>query len=201
MSHNKNIVFVGGGHAGGHGRRRLISNWPFTIGILIVAIVFCFALFGCNPVKKATRTFDDHPAAAAGYCSDRFPLKDSVTVRDSISFDTLYIQNGNYVNDTVFIRGDTIVHEKACPPAKTIIKTVRRDSIIYRENPARVSALTKHLFDSTNKLASVSNQLQDLKRHWRGKIGIPWWWFAIAGFVLSGYITLRVKNILSPIKI
>jgi hypothetical protein len=106
-----------------------------------IVLYISLLLVACNPLKKAVRTMDEYPAAAALYCADRFPVRDSIIVRDSISFDTLY-EAGDTIKVPVpyAVYGDTSV-KAVCPPAKIITRTIRRDSLIIRRDVARETVL------------------------------------------------------------
>ena len=56
-----------------------------------ILIILLFA--SCNPLKKAQQTFDANKPAAAEYCADRFPVKDSLIKGDTlVTTDTVYFK-------------------------------------------------------------------------------------------------------------
>ena len=91
-------------------------------------------LFSCNTQKRAMKYLDENPFKAAEYCAEKFPVKDTSYILDSVLlFDTLYLENTIY--DTLQIKGESIIIERSLP-TKTITKTIRRDSIILRRDRA-----------------------------------------------------------------
>lgn len=116
-----------------------------NLSIIAVAVGIILTLCSCNAERKALDYAKSHPEKFAEFCADEFPVKDSVIVRDSISFDTLYSENEVYIRDTSYIEKEgrtiTIYKEKRCPPTKTITKTVRHDSLVIRRDTAKETAL------------------------------------------------------------
>jgi hypothetical protein len=98
--------------------------------------------------KKAVNYLLTHDKLAA-VCARVYPIHDSVTVKDSTHFDTLYVENNPiiktdtvYKNDTVFI-----TQSVKCPPEKVITKTVHDSVLTYRTNTAEVERLKGELLD------------------------------------------------------
>jgi hypothetical protein len=160
------------------------------IVITFLALGFC----GCSASKKAHSYFNEHPEEFAKDCADAYPVKDSIIVRDSTSYDTLYVDNEVVLRDTVTrtIEGKTQVfyREKKCPPHEVITKTVRKDSIIIRRDTAKETAL-KQDFDA-EKLRS--EKYKDKFNWWRISCLITWLLAAI-------YIAARIFSNRLPFKI
>src|SRR5438046_8820402 len=99
-------------------------------------------LSGCVSIPKAESKLDSQPTESARYCSIRFSQRDSISVRDSVRFDTLIV-----AGDTVFLTPtydlsqwqdkvigyDTVYKFKVCPAIKLITKTVIHDTTIFRD--------------------------------------------------------------------
>jgi len=139
-------------------------------GYLAILII----LAGCNPLKKALKVANENPKEFAQFCADAFPVKDSVIVRDSIWFDTLYLENEpevdiRYVKDSV-IKTITI-------PGKTyfVTKTVIKDSIVIRKDIAKETALQKQNDD----LIVVNKDLVGARDKFKKRSDF-WMWVAIA---------------------
>lgn len=138
--------------------------------ILYIACLFV----SCNPVKKAIQTMDEHKPAAALYCADRFPVHDSVIVKDSVRYDTTYLPG----DSIIFTRPDsiggisidtTIPYKKICPPLKIITKTVYHDSLIIRKDIASETALTYSVKQKDLKILELTDAYEEMKG------GRGWW--------------------------
>lgn len=133
-----------------------------------------------------------HKDKLAELCADEFPAKDSIIVRDSVSFDTLY--NTDIVFDTTTVK-DTVYITRQLP-GKTIVKTVRKDSTIVRVDKAMESHLGNKLLAANKeieRLNAENNELKAFKKSMRGKVHIPWWIIALAGTGLLGWAYWRIK--------
>jgi predicted small secreted protein len=179
-----------------------MMNKAYTwLAIYIFAILLALlVLTACSPMKKAVQTFDKHLPDAAEYCADRFPAKDTIIVRDSIRLDTIY-QDGEVVEVLVPSNPDTVLVKAQCPPHKIIVKTVRHDSIIIRVDKAMETALRFQNEACNEELIKITTSRDELKARMKGKVLIPWWILLVAGLLTGGFIFLRIKKIISPIKI
>ena len=124
----------------------------------------------CTTQKKAEKYFAKHPEKLAEKCANTFPVKDSIVVKDSISFDTLYLQQEpTILKDSFYLKGDTIIRvvTKECPPAVSLIKTVRHDSIIYRRDMARETVLQYQLQDRQKLISDYLQTIQDQNKELR----------------------------------
>lgn len=163
--------------------------------ILVVAVLF---LHSCSVDKKATKKeawliahdkLDD-------ICARVYPNHDSTIVKDSLSFDTLYVSNDVYLRDTVYRDGDTIYREKKCPPAQVITKYIYKDSIIYRTNTAEVERLKGELLAKDKQIKEkddiVINQQKKIDRNdfWR-MVCIITWSLIVLGFVVRFFVMKR----------
>lgn len=118
-------------------------------------------------------------------CSRNFPVRDSVVTKDSVRFDTLYLDSeAEILHDTVVSQGDTVfrIIEKKCPPQIVLTKFVKRDSIIYRTNTAEVERLKGVILDKDKQIKAKD----DIIINQQEKIDKNDWWkmaFLILAFV------------------
>lgn len=101
-------------------------------------IVLILSLVSCMSEKKLAKT-----------CADKFPVRDSLIVKERILIDTINIKGDTVIAECppIIVR-DTItgeiikvpVYRKVpCPDKQFIYKTIIKDSLIYKENTAKVS--------------------------------------------------------------
>jgi hypothetical protein len=169
--------------------------------LIVIAIVWAvfilMQLLGCSVDKMAQKKtawliahdrLDD-------ICARVYPNRDSVTVKDSVSFDTSYVSNDVYLRDTIYRDGDTIYREKKCPPAQVITKYVNHDSTIYRTNTADVDRLKGELLDKDKQLKAkddiVIKQQQKIDKE-------DWWktaclitWFAMVLVIVARLFIIK----------
>lgn len=122
---------------------------------LIALLLFCSCMTENRAIKKIAVINAKHPQVVAQICADKFPNREQIEVRESITHDTLYTIDTFY-KDTI-INGDTIRIAVPYPVEKTIIKTIKKDSIIRLENTAKVFLLE-------SKLSACNEQINDQKR-------------------------------------
>lgn len=111
--------------------------------LLFVGFLLLMALaMSCNPVKKATRIFDQNPLDASEYCVLRFPGDSTIT----------FIK-GDTIRDTITEMVDVLTYV-TCPPAtkdtviqvskkiefKKVIEKIHDTVKITIENPEKVKA-------------------------------------------------------------
>lgn len=121
-------------------------------------------LWACNTQYKAEKFYTKHPQKLADKCASTFPVRDSIFVKDSISFDTLYLEQQPIVlKDSFFIKGDTVLRTitKQCPPATSLIKTIRHDSIVIRPDMAKEASLQYQIEDLKKLVADYVQTIQD----------------------------------------
>lgn len=174
------------------------KNIAAVIAAIILLFIACSWLTGCVSQRKAEKFYQKHPEKLAQACSEHFPVKDSSIVRDSVRFDTLFLEGEPVVlKDSFFIKGDTIVKviTKECPKVETIVKTSRHDSIIYRRDIAYEATLNyknvsleREVAQSETKAAAVEDALQksnEGRSKWRK-------WCLITWAICGAYIGLRI---------
>lgn len=129
--------------------------------LLIISLFL--SLWSCTTERKAQRFYNENPEKLAALCANEFPVKDSVIVRDSIRLDTLYLETEpTILKDSFYIKADTIVRviTKKCPPAATIVKTIRHDSIIIRRDTAKEAVLIGNNAKCREALNIAVNRLE-----------------------------------------
>lgn len=157
-------------------------------------------IVSCNYEKKATNYFKLHTDKLAPLCAKEFPVKDSFYVKDSVRFDTLYLESEPEVlRDSFFLKGDTIVRQvtKECPKEKIITKYITHDSIIIRRDIAKETDLqnkvAKLVTENTTLTATITDKQKTLN-----------WWrkIAIIEFVLIvGFVAVKIFKPNLPFKI
>ena len=109
------------------------------------------AITSCNPqrkINKAKSLLNEHPDEAAKYCAEKFPVKDSVYVRDSIHFDTLYLENEAEPIVSYETIRDTVYKTVKMPGTTYFVtKTVTKDSIVIRRDIAKETSLQNQVND------------------------------------------------------
>jgi len=161
-------------------------------------LILLVLLAGCSVEKRAQKkvawllakdVMDDA-------CARLYPVRDSVVVRDSLHFDTLYVENETYIRDTVVREGQTVYIEKKCPPHQVITKTVTRDSFIYRTNTADVERLKGEVLAVQKQLVEkdgiIINQQKNLdKDNWWKVACIVTWCGVLLGFVFRFFVVKK----------
>ena len=99
-------------------------------------------------VKKLAIINSKYPELIAQNCSDKFPIKETIEVRETITHDTLK-STDTLIKDTV-INNEIIRYVYL--PGQTITKTIKKDSVIRLENTAK-------LFILEGKLKAANEQI------------------------------------------
>lgn len=150
---------------------------------LIIILLFA----SCNPVKKALKVAHDNPKEFAAFCAEAFPVTEKVTVKDSIRFDTMYLQSDPV---TVYETINDTVYKTVSMPGTTyfVTKTVTKDSTIIRVDNAALQAKQKQNDD----LIVVNKKLVT------DKAKADWWkraclitWGILAAFII-GWIIAKI---------
>jgi hypothetical protein len=92
-------------------------------------------------VKKLAIIQSKYPELIAQNCSDKFPIRETIEVRETITHDTLK-STDTLIKDTV-INNDIIRYVYL--PGQTITKTIKKDSVIRLENTAKLFVLEGNL--------------------------------------------------------
>jgi uncharacterized lipoprotein YehR (DUF1307 family) len=174
------------------------------IFIAVAAIILALWLCGCSHEKQAQKFFAEHPDKLADKCAAIFPVHDSTIVRDSVRFDTLYMEGVPVIlRDSFYIKGDTIIKQviKQCPQSQIITKYVNRDSIIYRRDGAAEAVLNFHVSrlqaDSIRKLQTI----EGLTSKVGGKNKLIWLLLAVVILESLWIFRKPLLSIINPVKI
>lgn len=161
-------------------------------------------LCGCYNEKKAIQQFNkaalNYPRLPAAYCSDHFPVRDSIIKGDTIiTIDTFYNTNildtGGFIfhrapfpsDDPVVIwpyrgRRDSILGSAPQKPIiKMIVKTIKIIDTIFRENKAELKLCEIYNDKLTDLLVRKTNE-SDGFQHKAKKRGIIMW--SLIGFII-----------------
>lgn len=113
-------------------------------------------------VKKLAIIQSKYPELIAQNCSDKFPIKETIEVRETITHDTLK-STDTLIKDTV-INNEIIRYVYL--PGQTITKTIKKDSVIRLENTAKLFVLESKL-KAANEVIIKQKQLITIGR-WVG---------------------------------
>ena len=182
---------------------RNYSYWDIIVfALLSIAVVFMLIGFmSCNPVKKAQRIMDSNPAKSAEYCAVRFPSKDSIVIRDSVHFDTLY--NEYVYIDSIEVKGDSVFVYKVKEVPKLVTKTVTKVREVYRENTAKLRVCEDEKAVLATKAANLFTQKEAAEAEadkWRKTARSRFWWLllvigGVAGYVFRNPIKSVIKKL------
>jgi hypothetical protein len=143
-----------------------------------ILLVVCMIL-SCTSQRKVQKWNALHPGAAAQNCADQFPPRDSVSIVDSVHFDTLYVENETVLRDSFFIKGDTVVRivDKKCQPVQQIIKTVTKEKYVLRIDSASVFAMRSQRdteYAARQKAETKLAETKDKLNWWKIACIITW---------------------------
>ncbi len=158
---------------------------------LIIAIF----LFGCNSAQRQlTKTQEylfKHPDFTAGVCAEKFPDKpDSVIVKTDTIINIATMDS--LVYDTLLMRHDSLLLRTI---VKTKIVTIRKDSIIYRENKAeqhQLELLLTGCQSNNNLLLKKLDEKDLLIAEWKGKARKRGWEFWGLVLLVVGGLAVRI---------
>lgn len=173
--------------------------WVIVVGGLILISIFATSCLPNRKFAKAVKTMDSDPEKAAWYCATKFPVKDTIIYRDSVTYDTII--NENYIYDTATVHDTTTITNTS--PAKTLVKTVYKVKEIVRENTAKVQALEYAMSDATKLIAKKEAQIEELQKslgEWRGLAKKRFWWLLLVIAAVSGWVLRKpLMRIIKPI--
>ena len=128
--------------------------------LLLLTIILSSCLTEKKSVKQLALIQNKFPSLIAQNCADKFPIKESVEIREVISYDT--------VKSTDTLIKDSIINNEVIRfvylPGKTITKTIKKDSIIRLENTAKLFVLESKLKASNEALMVANEKLNTLKK-------------------------------------
>ena len=116
--------------------------------LLLLTILFASCMTEKQSVKKLAIINSKYPELIAQNCSDKFPIRETIEVRETITHDTLK-STDTLIKDTV-INNEIIRYIYL--PGQTITKTIKKDSVIRLENTAK-------LFILEGKLKAANEQI------------------------------------------
>lgn len=116
--------------------------------LLLLTILFASCMTEKQSVKKLAIINSKYPELIAQNCSDKFPIRESVEVRETITHDTLK-STDTLIKDTV-INNEIIRYIYL--PGQTVTKTIKKDSVIRLENTAKLFVLEGKLKDANEQI-------------------------------------------------
>lgn len=146
-------------------------------------IIIILLLTSCVSSKKVHKYLDKHPEEAAQFCAEAFPVKDTVIVRDSIRFDTLYLETEpEIIRDSFWLKGDTIIRQvtKNCPPHQVVTKTVTKDSLIIRRDRAYETVQANEITRLLKEMQKKNGEIVELEGKLKAKTKKMWLFLFIA---------------------
>lgn len=127
--------------------------------LLLLTIILSSCLTEKKSVKQLALIQNKFPTLIAQNCADKFPIKESVEIREVISYDT--------IKSTDTLIKDSIINNEVIRfvylPGKTITKTIKKDSIIRLENTAKLFVLESKLKASNEALIVANSKLKTLR--------------------------------------
>ena len=128
--------------------------------LLLLTIILSSCLTEKKSVKQLALIQNKFPSLIAQNCADKFPIKESVEIREVVTYDTIKSV------DTLI--KDSIINNEVVRfvylPGKTITKTIKKDSIIRLENTAKLFVLESKLKASNEALIVANSKLKTLKK-------------------------------------
>ena len=163
-------------------------------------IILCLGLASCYTENKARQQFAKaavaYPQIPLDYCADQFPDKaDSVivktdTITEIIFMDSIVLNTDTLFRDSIWYKYRTIT--------KVVTKTIKRDSIIYRENRAEQERLQLSLLEcqkNTGDLIAKNTKLEQDLADWKKKAKTRWLWIAL---LIGGAATFTAFKLFKP---
>ena len=162
-------------------------------------LVFILAFFSCNTERQLQKA--EVRLASAGrlpqICQDRFPARDSIVYRDSVSYDSIWLETS--VTDTLNTK-DTI-------QLPSVTKTVYKFRDVYSLGTAQLAACQaqatslqrvigeqqRTIADQASRLAACDTTIQQ----WKNKASQRIWLWIIIG-LLVGWIVRKPLTALLP---
>lgn len=127
--------------------------------ILLLTIILSSCLTEKKSVKKLALIQNKFPTLIAQNCADKFPIKESIEIREVVTYDTIKSV------DTLI--KDSLINNEVIRfvylPGKTITKTIKKDSIIRLENTAKLFVLESKLKASNEALIVANHKLKALR--------------------------------------
>jgi hypothetical protein len=167
---------------------------------IIVLIIFLIIrlLPGCSVEHKA------HTKASwliahdklGEFCNLLYPPKpDSIVTRDTTLYDTIPGESV-IIHDSVRCKDSIIYRDVKCPSAQVIIKTLLKDTTIYRDNPNQRAAYEAQLRGKDDQIKAkddiiIKQQQKIDKNDWWRIACIITWSLMVLGFVVRVFVIKR----------
>ena len=147
-------------------------------------LIFIVFLFGCNKaqrqLEKTQLYLFKNPEFTAGICAEQFPDKpDSVIIKTDTVIEVQFMDSLVFNTDTLY--RDSLGF-KYRTITKVVTKTIRKDSIIYRENRAEQERLQLALLASQHNVTDLitkNTALEADSNTWKGKAKTRWLWLML----------------------
>jgi len=127
--------------------------------LLLLTIILSSCLTEKKSVKQLALIQNKFPTLIAQNCADKFPIKESVEIREVVTYDT--------IKNTDTLIKDSVINNEVIRfvylPGKTITKTIKKDSIIRLENTAKLFVLESKLKASNEALIVANSKLKTLR--------------------------------------
>jgi len=130
--------------------------------LLLTTILLASCMTEKQSVKKLAIIQSKYPELIAQNCADKFPIKETIEVRETITHDTLRATD-TLIKDSI-INNELIRYVYL--PGQTITKTIKKDSVIRLENTAKLFVLEGKL-KAANEVIIKQKQLITIGR-WVG---------------------------------
>lgn len=160
---------------------------PDTILNKIINLLKVFILFfatSCMSEKKLAKT-----------CADKFPIKDSTIIIQTIDTSYLYIK-GDSIKVPFLVQGEVRYKDTICPTIKCPQVTKTKEKIVYQENTALSTYLSKvnaELYEQIDAYEKENAQLLKDKKELQGfKNKAFTLFFIIIGSIIV-YIVIKLK--------
>ena len=127
--------------------------------LLLLTIILSSCLTEKKSVKQLALIQNKFPTLIAQNCADKFPIKESIEIREVVTYDT--IKNTDTLIKDSIINNDVI--RFVYLPGKTITKTIKKDSIIRLENTSKLFVLENKLKASNETLIVANHKLKTLR--------------------------------------
>ena len=122
--------------------------------LLLTTILLASCMTEKQSVKKLAIIQSKYPELIAQNCADKFPIKETIEVRETITHDTLK-STDTLIKDSI-INNELIRYVYL--PGQTITKTIKKDSVIRLENTAKLFVLEGKL-KAANEVIIKQKQL------------------------------------------
>lgn len=184
--------------------------------------VFWVTLFGCTTQKKAVKYFDNHNTEAASYCSDRFPVQetiDTITILDTSALEEYakeYMYMAMYIDSVLSVKCDTssrtiiryVINKlpsKPCPEkiiTKQVESTARYQVLLdscaksYTQQKADIESKEKNIFKLTSEVNEFKGKFHAAKDE-RNKL--RWLILLLLGILFRKQILRGARKIITKI--